>query len=218
MASTKPRPRILLTGFEPFGGEAINPSWLLAESFHGAVIGGHEVHAVQLPTVFHEAPKRLRAAIKALQPRIVVCLGQAGGRREMSFERVAINVDEARIADNAGQQPEGEPIAKRGPVAYWSTLPLHAMADACEQAGVPAAVSNTAGTFVCNHVFYSLMRSLKSPSHKGVRGGFVHVPFLPEQGSPSLGLDEMRRGLAAALALVSQTDGSAARANRGATH
>lgn len=219
MANSSAHRPLLLTGFQPFGGQSINPSGLLAESFQNQVIGRHVVHAMALPTVFDEAPRRLRAAMRELRPDLVVCLGQAGGRACISFERVAINIDEANIADNAGQQPAGTAIARRGPAAYWSTLPIHAMADACEQAGVPASVSNTAGTFVCNHVFYSLMRTLAHARWQGVRGGFVHVPFLPEQGHPSLAWQDMRRGLQAALtvaveAYAPQPD----RRKRGSTH
>jgi pyroglutamyl-peptidase len=221
-------PRILLTGFEPFGGESINPSWLLAESLHDVAIGSARVHAVRLPTEFGRSAQELRQALRAVAPRWVVCLGQAGGRSSISFERVAINCDEASIADNAGRQPIG-PISPRGPVAYWSSLPIHAMADACEQAGVPAQVSNTAGTFVCNHVFYALMRTLalagartRKRAEPKTIGGFVHVPYLPEQGAPSLPLDAMRRGLMAALhAAVNSTGAAQAHthtAYRGTTH
>jgi pyroglutamyl-peptidase len=217
------QPAILLTGFEPFGGESINPSWLLAQSLAGQAVAGHAIHAVLLPTVFGESAAKLAHSVRQLKPSIVVALGQAGGRLAISFERVAINVDEASIADNAGQQPQNRAIAAHGPAAYWSTLPIHAMADACEAAGVAAAVSNTAGTFVCNHVFYALMHQLSKSraKHKPI-GGFVHVPYLPEQGAPSLSLERMRRGLLAALEIAALKSGGSkaptSARTRGATH
>jgi pyroglutamyl-peptidase len=202
MISRNPLPPcVLVTGFEPFGADVLNPSWLLAQSLDGETVCGHDVVARQLPTVFGDAPKTLRAHMRSLKPQWVVCLGQADGRAALGFERVAINVDDAPIADNAGRTPSGTPIAPRGPVAYWSSLPIQQMVNASLAVGVPAEVSNTAGTFVCNHVFYSLMRTLVQARWRarGARGGFVHVPFLPEQGQPNLSLAHMRAGLLAAL-------------------
>ena len=134
----------------------------------------------------------LKREIRRLDPALVVCLGQAGGRTGITPERIAINVDDARIPDNAGRQPVDRPIVRRGPAAYWSTLPIKAIVAALQARGIPAAVSQTAGTFVCNHVFYGLMHALRR--RRGVRGGFVHLPWLPEQagaGQPSLPLDVM---------------------------
>ncbi len=209
---------ILLTGFDPFGGEPVNPSWLLAHALHGRRVGGHRIRAVQLPTVFGQALTVLRAEVRAHRPALVVCLGLAAGRAAMSLERVAINVDDARIADNAGAQPVDEPVIAGAPAAYFSTLPIKAMQAAMRAEGVPAEVSQTAGTFVCNHVFFGLMHLLATErTLKHARGGFVHVPMLPEQGAPHLSLDDMVRGLRAGIraALATPTD---ARLGAGALH
>jgi pyroglutamyl-peptidase len=201
---------ILLTGFEPFGGEAVNPSWEVARALHGEWIAGAQVHAVQLPCVFHQALGALQAAIRETQPRLVLALGQAGGRSDLSIERVAINVDDARIADNAGAQPVDTPVVANGPAAYFSTLPIKAMVAGLRAAGLPASVSQTAGTYVCNHVFYGLQHQLAG---SGVRSGFMHIPYLPAQaarlpGQPSLPLATLLDGtrLALELAWRTQTD------------
>lgn len=181
---------ILLTGFEPFGGEAVNPSWLIAQALHGETVAGSCVLALRLPTEFRRSLRVLRPALRRHAPRLVVALGQAAGRAELSIERVAINVDDARIPDNANAQPIDTPVVRGGPAAHFSTLPVKAIASALRARGVPAAVSQTAGTFVCNHVFYGLQHALVGTR---VRSGFVHVPSLPEQaaarpGEPSLPL------------------------------
>ena len=192
---------LLLTGFDPFGGDALNPSWLLAQRLAGQTIAGHPVVAEQLPTVFAAAPARLRAALSRHQPALAVALGLAAGRAAISLERVAINVIDTCIPDNAGAQPIDAPVAARGPAAYFSTLPIKAMRAAMLAAGAPVEISQTAGTFVCNQVFYMLMRQLaRSPSLAATRGGFIHLPQLPEQGQPSLSLDVMARSLRAGLA------------------
>ena len=198
-------PCLLLTGFEPFGGESVNPSTQVAQALAGERIGGHRVVACELPCVFGAAIEVLDEALARHEPRLVLALGQAAGRCDLSLERVAINVDDARIADNAGRQPIDEPVSADGPAAYFSSLPIKAMVAALREAGVPASVSQTAGTFVCNHVFYGLMQRLRG----GARGGFMHLPLLPEQaarhpGQASLPLatmvDGVRIALAAALA------------------
>ena len=170
-------PRILLTGFEPFGGEPVNPSWEIARALDGWACEGRRVHAVQLPCVFGDALRQLDEALAAHRPALVVCLGLAGGRTEISVERVAINVDDARIPDNRGRQPIDAPVEPDGPAAYFSTLPIKAIARDARAAGIAASVSNTAGTFVCNHVFYALMHRLATrPELAHARGGFIHVP------------------------------------------
>lgn len=202
---------LLVTGFEPFGGEPVNPSWLLAQALHGQRIGGAPVVALQLPCVFGQALQVLDAALARERPQLVLALGQAAGRSDFSVERVAINVDDARIADNAGAQPVDQPVLAGGPAAYFSTLPIKAIVAALRGAGVPAAVSQSAGTFVCNHVFYGLMHRLQG--RPGVRGGFVHLPLLPEQAArqglaatpPSMALDTMVAGLRLALATALAT-------------
>jgi pyroglutamyl-peptidase len=187
---------VLLTGFDAFGGEAVNPSWLMLEAFDGTRIGGHRLAARCLPTVFGDSLLALAQHIDELQPDIVIAFGQAGGRSAVSIERIAINCDDARIADNAGKQPVDARIFKHPQNAYFSTLPIKATMFALQQAGIPAEISNTAGTFVCNHVFYGLMRLAEE--RPGMKAGFVHIPYLPEQavahpGSPSMGLQQVQR-------------------------
>lgn len=214
-------PKVLLTGFEPFGGESINPSGEIARQLHGAVIGGHEVMGALLPCVFGEAITELKKQMKAVQPALVICVGQAGGRREITPERVAINVDDARIADNAGRRPVDRPIVRGGPAAYWSTLPIKAIVAELRRREIPAAVSQTAGTFVCNHVFYGLMHELRR--RKNLRGGFIHVPFLPDQAGrhgaeqASLPLATMVTAIETAVAVAIRTRRDVRTAD-GATH
>lgn len=193
-------PKILLTGFEPFGGESINPSWLAVKALHGRQVLRHTVVAAQLPTVFDASLHELRALLHQHRPALVICVGQAGGRAPLSLERVAINVNDAPIADNAGAQPVDTLVQAGAPAAYFTTLPIKAMLAALREEGVPAEVSQTAGTFVCNHVFFGLMHALATqPEFGHARGGFVHVPWLPEQGSPSMPLDDIVRGLHTAV-------------------
>ena len=205
-------PSVLLTGFDAFGGDAVNPSWLAVQALHDVVIDGHRVVAAQLPTTFAGSGRELLKLLRMHQPVLVVCVGLASGRSALSLERVAINIDDARIADNSGAQPVDVPVVKGGPPAYFSTLPIKAMLQSLTDAGVAAEVSQTAGTFVCNHVFYVLMHALKKQhllsSVYNVRGGFVHVPYLPGQGVPSMSLEETVRGLqlAVSCALVTEQD------------
>ena len=204
------RAAILVTGFEPFNGDKLNPSWLIAQQLHGELIHGAAVRALQLPTVFDQALAVLREALRRQRPSLVLALGLAGGRAALSLERVAINVNDARIPDNAAAQPIDTPVLAGAPAAYFSTLPIKAMAVALRGADVPAEVSQTAGTFVCNHVFFGLMHTLRR--RKGVRAGFMHVPYLPQQAAQhdtlGLPLDLMVQGvrLALATALVTQED------------
>ena len=196
----RPRPTVLLTGFDPFGGEAVNPSWLAVHALHGRQIVGHRIVAARLPTEFDQSSSALLALVKRHKPTLVLCVGQAGGRNAISLERVAINVNDARIADNAGAQPIDTAVVRDGPAAYFTRLPIKAMLLALRDEDIAAEVSQTAGTFVCNHVFYTLMHLLATRHGlKKVRGGFVHVPFLPEQGTPSMPRDDMVRGLRVAL-------------------
>jgi pyroglutamyl-peptidase len=204
--------KVLVTGFEPFGGDTINPSALAAQALDGRLVAGRRVTGAVLPCVFGKSLTALRREIQRWQPELVICAGEAGGRGDICVERVAINIEDATIADNAGHQPVDHPVVRGGPAAYWSTLPIKAVVAALGKAGLPAAVSQSAGTFVCNHVFYGLMRTLART--RKIRGGFIHVPYLPEQarraadGSPSLPLDELVRGLEIAIrtSLTTQHD------------
>ncbi len=173
--------KVLLTGFEPFDGEAINPSWEAVSALDGWRFGQVQVHVRRIGCVFGQALRELDAAIDEVQPQLVIAIGQAGGRSEITPERIAINIDDGRICDNAGCQPIDQPVVPGGPAAYFSTLPIKAIVQALRAAGIPASVSNSAGTFVCNHLFYGLMhRCAPSP---GLRGGFIHVPWLPQQAA-----------------------------------
>lgn len=211
-------PVVLLTGFDAFGGECLNPSSLAVRALHGKRIAGHRVVAAELPTVFGASVATLRKLVHTHRPVLVICVGQAGGRAALSLERVAINVDDARIPDNAGAQPVDEPVVSAAPAAYFSTLPLKSMLLALQREQVAAEVSQTAGTFVCNHVFFGLMHLLATGRGlRGVRGGFVHVPWLPAQGQPAMALAEVVRGLRVAVraALAHRTD---VKAGGGALH
>ncbi|MET8994432.1 pyroglutamyl-peptidase I [Amycolatopsis sp. Hca4] len=183
--------RVLMTGFAPFGGEPVNPSWQAVSLVSAR---RDDVVAVELPCEFEASLPALRRALAEHEPALVVCAGQAGGRAEVTPERVAINLVDARIPDNAGAQPVDVPVVADGPAAYFTTLPVKACVAAIRAAGVPASVSHTAGTYVCNQVFYGLMHLLAT-EFPAVRGGFVHVPFSPEQvaasakAAPSLGVD-----------------------------
>jgi pyroglutamyl-peptidase len=195
-------PRLLLTGFEPFGGEPINPSWEAVRALEGERIGGHQVVVRRLPVSFAGARSALEAAIDALQPRLVLAVGQAGGRARLSLERVAINLIDARIPDNEGCQPIDAAVVEGAACAHFATVPVKAMRAAIEAAGVPAELSHSAGCYVCNAVFFLLMQQLAD--RPGVRGGFLHVPWLPEQaarhpGEPALPLASIITGLRAAV-------------------
>jgi pyroglutamyl-peptidase len=198
-------PTVLVTGFDPFGGSPVNPSWDAVHALHGRLIAGHRVVGGEIPTVFGRSLQRLAALLEERQPVLVICTGQAGGRGHISLERVAINVNDARIPDNAGSQPIDVPIVADGPAAYFTSLPIKAMLQALLDAGVRAEVSQTAGTFVCNQTFYGLMHLLAQPRWRGTRGGLVHVPYLPEQGMPCMRLDELVRGLEIAITTALST-------------
>ncbi len=193
---------ILITGFEPFGGMDLNPSQEIARQLNGHVIAGRRVVGRILPCVFGAANVELRALLREFEPEIVLAVGQGDGRADITPERVAINVDDARIPDNAGVQPVDRRIVAGGPAAYWSTLPIKAIVTALRAHEIPASVSQTAGTFVCNHVFYGLMHALR---RRVGRGGFIHVPWLPEQakrGQPSLPLPTMVEAVAIAAGVA----------------
>jgi pyroglutamyl-peptidase len=196
-------PRILLTGFEPFGGETLNPSWEAVRALDGCVIGDHEVVARRLPVSFGGAAVALQAVLDEVRPQLVLAVGQAGGRAALSLERVAINLIDARIPDNDGCQPIDCAVVDGAAPACFTTLPVKAMRAAIKAAGIPAELSHSAGCYVCNAVFFVLMDALSA--RPGVRGGFMHVPWLPEQaarhpGEPALALSRVIEGLRLALA------------------
>lgn len=190
--------RLLITGFDPFGGETINPSWEAVRLLPDRV-GVYGLWKIQIPTVFSLGAERVLEEARQVQPHVILCVGQAGGRSAVTPERVGINMRSARIPDNGGNQPAEEPIAAGGPDGLFSTVPVAAMAAAIQEAGLPGAVSNSAGTFVCNDVLYTLLHHYRGT---GVRVGFVHVPYLPEQGSPSLPLEDTVKALIAAIQAI----------------
>ncbi|HVS50730.1 MAG TPA: pyroglutamyl-peptidase I [Opitutaceae bacterium] len=197
---------VLVAGFEPFAGDAINPSQEIARALDGRVIAERKVVGATLPCVFGDSRHELVRLLRAHEPGVAICLGLAGGRAAITPERVAINVDDARIADNAGRQPVDTPVVRSGPAAYWSRLPIKAIVAELGRRGIPASVSQTAGTFVCNHVFYALMHALRW--QRTVRGGFIHVPFVPEQakpGEPSLPLATMIAAIEIAIEVTLTT-------------
>ncbi|MEU2793719.1 pyroglutamyl-peptidase I [Streptomyces sp. NPDC007100] len=212
--------RILLTGFEPFDGESSNPSWDAVREAAAAPPAGLEITAVELPCVYGRSRTALREAVAAHDPDVVLCVGQAGGRPDLTVERIAVNVDDARIPDVAGAQPIDETIVPGGPAAYFAALPVKACVAAVREAGVPASVSNTAGTFVCNHVFYDLMH-LIATERPALRGGFVHVPYAPHQVAgrslPSLAVSAVAEGLRVIAATAARTNVDI-KAVGGATH
>ncbi|HEU0215834.1 MAG TPA: pyroglutamyl-peptidase I [Stellaceae bacterium] len=199
--------KLLVTGFEPFGGDGLNPS-LEALRRLPTRLGGMEIATAALPVVFGAALQALGEAIVRSSPDIVLSVGLAGGRAALSLERVAINLDDARIPDNDGNQPIDRPVVAGGPAAYFATLPIKAAVAALRDAGIPAAVSNSAGTFLCNHVFYGLMHEAARRGD-AFRAGFLHVPYLPAQaahvpGAPSLALAQIVEGIEIILRVAAE--------------
>lgn len=171
---------ILVTGFEPFAQHAVNPSEQIALELDGEIIGDCQVNGKVLPVVFGEAGDILIQTIEELNPRLVICLGLAADREGISVERLAVNLDDASIPDNKGNQPVDQKIIAEGETVYWSTLPVKEMVNALKKQGVTASLSMSAGNFVCNHVFYRLMECLKGSPQ--VKGGFIHLPENPDSG------------------------------------
>jgi pyroglutamyl-peptidase len=210
VAGARTPPSILLTGFEPFGGERLNPSALVAQRLHGRCVGGWPVTSRVLPCVFGDAIAALELALATQRPTLVVCLGQAGGREGVTVERIAVNRDDARIPDNAGAQPLDRAVLPGAPAAYFSRLPVKALVASLQADGIPAAESLSAGSFVCNHLFYGLMHALRR--RRGVQAGFVHLPWLPEQAAAhasahSLPLETQVRAVRQLLATALQWRG-----------
>ena len=186
---------LLITGFDPFGGEKINPAWEAVKLLPDT-IGDYRLTKLEIPTVFGKAAETVLKKAEEVRPQVILCVGQAGGRAAVTPERVAINLRDARIADNQGNQPTDIPIASDGPTAYFATIPVSKMAQAIRDAGLPGQVSNTAGTFVCNDTLYTLLHRYAGTA---VKAGFIHVPYLPQQGEPSLPLEQTVAALTAAV-------------------
>ena len=197
--------KILVTGFDPFGGEKINPA-LEVIKLLPKKIGENEIKILEIPTVYKKSIEKIDKEIESYNPDYILSIGQAGGRTDISIERVAINIDDFRIKDNEGNQPIDEKIAEDGPDAYLVTIPIKAMVQKMIENKIPASVSNTAGTFVCNHVCYG-MAHLASTKYPNMRTGFVHIPFLPEQvvdkrNMPSMPLELIAKGLEYAIEAI----------------
>jgi len=197
---------ILLTGFEPFQDDQINPSWEISKALDKLKIDEYQVHALCLPVVFGKSAQVLQQAIYHLQPDYVLCLGVAANRNSISLERIAINIDDARIADNAGNQPIDQNIDKQGSPAFFSTLPIKAIFQKLQQENISVEISNSAGTYVCNHVFYHLMSIIKNTQ---IKGGFIHVPALPEMMTSNcntMDLDIQIKAICIAIKIMIQNE------------
>lgn len=199
--------KILVTGFEPFGGEKLNPSYEAVKLLPDR-IGNAEIIKMEIPTVRRKSIEVLTEKIEEIWPDAIVSVGQSGGAEGIKVERVAINIDDYRIPDNEGNQPADESVYPDGPNAYFSTLPIKKMRDAIQAKDIPAIVSDSAGTFVCNHVFYGIRHLCETKySDRNIISGFIHVPFIPEQTEdkpnvPAMKLDDIVAGLTAALEVV----------------
>ena len=190
--------KVLLTGFDPFGGEPVNPAQEAVQRVSDN-INGAEVIKITIPTVRTKSVKAIEEAIEAHNPDIVISVGQAGGRFDITPERVAINIDDFRIKDNEGNQPTDEIIQEDGQAAYFSNLPVKAMVKHMNDNNIPATLSNTAGTFVCNHVMYGIMYMIDK-KYPNIKGGFIHVPYIPSQvvtkpNMPSMSASDITKGL-----------------------
>lgn len=197
--------KILLTAFDPFGGDKINPA-LEAVKIVPDTIAGAQIVKLEVPTVFGKSIQTVADAMENEKPDVVFCIGQAGGRFDLTPERVAINIEDGRIADNEGYQPVDKKIFEDGEPAYFATLPVKAMVQSIKSAGVPSSVSNTAGTYVCNHLMYGVMYTIDKKGYD-MRGGFMHVPFIPEQvldrpNTPYMSLQDIAKGIAAAMEAI----------------
>ena len=190
--------KVLITGFDPFGSETINPAFEAIKLLPNKILNSHIIK-LELPTVFNKSIMLLENKITEINPDIIICVGQAGGRTGITVERVAINIDDARIKDNEGNQPIDKVIFKNGKNAYFSNLPIKAIVDNIKKNKLPASVSNSAGTFVCNHIMYGLLHLINT-KFKNKKGGFIHVPYIPEQvlnkaNTPSMSLENISKSL-----------------------
>lgn len=201
--------KILVSGFDPFGGESINPSIEAVKRLPDS-INGVEIIKLEIPTVIGKSIDKLTRAVETYLPDVVLCVGQAGGRSDISVERIAINIDDCRIKDNEGNQPIDEPIVFNGPDAYFLTLPIKSIVSNLQSQGIPSSVSNTAGTFICNHVAYG-MAHLAKTKYPNMKTGFIHIPFIPEQvlnksNMPSMPLDQIIKALETAILTISEVN------------
>lgn len=201
--------KILVTAFEPFGGDALNPTLEVLQRLPNTLEGA-EIIKLQVPVVFGRSIEKVNQVIRDAQPDVILSLGLAGGRSDIGVERVAINIDDGRIPDNAGHQPEDEPIIPNAPAAYFSSLPIKAIVAAIRQQGIPASVSNTAGTYVCNHLMYGVLHHIAA-HNLPTRAGFIHMPYLPGQvvekpGIPSMELGTMVTAIEAAIRCLVDTN------------
>ena len=187
--------KLLITGFDPFGGASINPAWEAVKLLPDT-IGDFELTKLEIPTVFGLATQKVLEKAAEIQPNVILCIGQAGGRGAVTPERIGVNIRDAKIADNAGNQPVGQFVAEEGPAAYFATVPVMAMEEAIRKESLPGQVSNSAGAFVCNDTLYGLLHHYAGTE---VKVGFIHVPWLPEQGSPSMPLEKTAAALEAAI-------------------
>ena len=198
--------KILVTGFDPFGGDKINPAYE-AVKLIPAKVAGAEIIKEEIPTVFGKCGDVLENLVEKYKPDVVLCVGQAGGRSVMSIEKLAVNLAEARIPDNEKQQPSDEAIVEGGPLAYYSKLPVKAIVKTIKEQGIPSSISYTAGTYVCNYIMYRLLHLIES-KYPAMRGGFIHVPFVPAQvldrpeGTPSMSAEMIAKGLECALEAI----------------
>lgn len=212
--------KILVTGFDPFGGEAVNPAIETVKRLPDTIAGA-EIIKLEIPTVCHKSLRVIGEAVAAYDPDVVLSIGQAGGRADITVERVGINVDDCRIPDNEGNQIIDEPIYAGGPAAYFVTVPIKAMVRRIQERKIPASVSNSAGTFVCNHVTYGVCHLLAT-KFPGKRSGFIHIPFLPEQvidkkNMPSMSQEMMVEAIEAAICAIVETE-TDIKVTGGATH
>ncbi len=203
--------KVLITGFDPFGGETINPAWEAVKLLPDRIAGA-EIIKLQIPTVVGKSIHKIHEAMKQENPDLIISIGQAGGRFGVTPERVAINVTDARIPDNEGNQPIDEPVFADGPAAYFSSLPVKAMVQAIKDAGYPSVLSNTAGTYICNHVMYGILYWIEK-EFPNARGGFIHVPYAASQvinkpATPSMSIADIAASLEAAVgaAVENQSD------------
>lgn len=213
--------KVLITGFDPFGGESVNPAYEAVKLLPDTIAGA-QIIKIEVPTVFGESSIKVQEAIATHNPNIVICVGQAGGRPSISVEAVAINLIEARIPDNKGNQPLGTPVQEDGPAAYFSTLPIKAMVKQVHDNNLPAFISYTAGTFVCNEIMYNLLYHL-AHKHPDIKGGFIHVPFETGQvikqsaTTASMSLDTIAKSLEHAIEAAVTTEDDIT-LNVGTTH